>query len=80
LGTWGLHRVYLHVLSMDTVIPEWDLPGINLPPTADCGGYKMHTYVLIIPLAYLKYLNKYVLTENVSTDELHSLLFAYFHH
>ena len=32
MGTWGLHRVYLHVLSMDMVIPEWDLPRINLPP------------------------------------------------
>ena len=22
-----------HVLSMDTVVPQWDLPGINLPTT-----------------------------------------------
>src|ERR1700689_2579341 len=32
----------------------------------DHGGYNMHTYVSY-PLAYLKYLNKYALTVNVST-------------
>ena len=36
--------------------------------TADRGGYNMYTYVHIsYPLAYLKYLNKYALTTNVST-------------
>ena len=35
--------------------------------TADHSGYKMHTYVLAILTAYLKYLNKYVLTTNLST-------------
>jgi hypothetical protein len=35
--------------------------------TADHGGYKMHTYVSIsYSSAYLKYLNKYVLTANLS--------------
>ena len=28
---FGYHS--LHVLSMDTVVPQWDLPGINLPTT-----------------------------------------------
>ena len=40
---------------------------INKYVTADRGGYKMHTYVLAILPAYLKYLNEYVLTTNLST-------------
>ena len=37
----------------------------SMASTADCSGYKIHTYVSY-SLAYLKYLNKYALTTNVS--------------
>jgi vesicle coat complex subunit len=55
---------------------------INKYGMADHSGYKMHTYVLAILPAYLKYLNEYVLTTNVSAYVKYVNTFAcqnYFH-
>ena len=50
-------------------IPKWKFGFVghrtSMASTADCSGYKIHTYVSY-SLAYLKYLNKYALTTNVS--------------
>ena len=42
------HRIDSHVLSMDTVVPQWDLPGINLPTTTVQWSHDLVRWLILI--------------------------------
>jgi len=70
---FDLFSTYLYLFGNKRVKYKLSFFRVFLMHTADRGGYNMHTYV---PLAYLKYLNKYALTANVSAYVKYANTFA----